>query len=82
MTHVNCLLLRAPDGGELTCSVLRQMRQDVTALEASTLSAMKDSEFRDCLEIIGNASKWTDKQLSELLVKAKQAGELSWTAMQ
>lgn len=33
---------------------------------------MSDQEFKDCLEFVGNASNWADKDLAVLLARAKQ----------
>ncbi|XP_076449177.1 LOW QUALITY PROTEIN: uncharacterized protein LOC143285663 [Babylonia areolata] len=72
---------RRAAGHPLSCSVLRLMRQDVAMVEVSAVTGMADSEFRDCLEVVGNGTKWQDKDVDSLLQHARQVvGEPSvWT---
>ncbi|XP_025103196.1 uncharacterized protein LOC112569580 isoform X2 [Pomacea canaliculata] len=67
--------------GDLSCSVLRQLRQDVVLVGVDRVAGMSDQEFKDCLEFVGNASNWADKDLAVLLARAKQVlGNYStWT---
>lgn len=52
--------------------MLRQLRQDVVLVGVDRVAGMSDQEFKDCLEFVGNASNWADKDLTVLLARAKQ----------
>ena len=56
---------------------MRLMRQDVAMVDVSMVTAMPDTEFMDCLEVVGNASKWNRKDLDVLLQHAKQVTQLA-----
>ena len=46
-------------------------------VDVSMVTAMPDAEFMDCLEVVGNASKWNSKDLDVLLQHATQVTQLA-----
>ncbi|KAL8569515.1 hypothetical protein ACOMHN_002062 [Nucella lapillus] len=42
----------------LTCSVLRVLKRDVVNVPVTQIISMEDSQFRDCLEVLGRVSDW------------------------
>ena len=53
------------------------MRQDVVMVDVSMVTGMPDTEFMDCLEVLGNATKWSRKDLEVLLQHAIQVALLT-----
>ena len=56
---------------KLSCSILRLLNSDMTSINTSMIIEMPDADFLNCLEVIGNAGKWSEQQLSDLLFRAK-----------
>merc|ERR1712150_35268 len=63
-----------------TCSDI-EMMGDPTALSASDISSLSDTEFSDCAETLGSESDWDSDQLEALKDVAVSAwgGASSWT---
>ncbi|KAK7502483.1 hypothetical protein BaRGS_00006436 [Batillaria attramentaria] len=74
-------LYQCVGAGQLTCSILRQMRQDVALVDVNLVTSMPSNEFTDCLEVIGNATNWSDTALAALKQHAIQVigAPSTWT---